>query len=171
MKANKSLHYVASAAVFLLLGTGHLHAVLYDFNTTTQLADDFSKGTTAGSGTGSLTNVATGGLGDSGSLALPTAGGNDSFLYTTKDSFSATLPTFTVSTYFRAKPATLSGPALGLTIGAVDQSPTTTTNPGTAVSIPDAASANSFVLTLRNLGNGTGFESGLFFGLSKRNCG
>lgn len=162
MKTNKSLHYVASAAVLLLLGTGHLHAqMLYDFNTTTQLAGDFNA--SSGSGYGTLTNVATGGLSNSGSLSVP-APFADSFAYTTKAAFSATQPSFGISTYFRAQPGTLGGVALALTIGAVDE---TTGLEFSPVGIPTAATANSLVLTLRN--RGTANSDGLSFELNTFN--
>lgn len=141
--------------------------VLFDFNTTSQLADNFNKGTTAGSGSGSLTNVASGGLSDSGSLAIPTGVGNDSFLYATKGSFSATTASFDLSIYFKAQAATISGGALSLSMGLVDDSTPTTTSGTSAVGIPDAATSNSLVLSLRNAGNGT--ASGLSYNLTAYN--
>ncbi len=158
---------VAALSLAFLSTLGSASAVLYDFNTTNQLDDYFNKGTTSGSGTGSLTTASSGGLSNSGSLAIPTAVGNDSFLYTTKSAFSSIQPTFVVSVYFQAKAATIAGAALTTTIGLVDQSPTISTVGTAPVGIPDASAANSFTLSLRNAGSGTG--SGLSYSLSSYN--
>lgn len=165
-----SLRLVYAGLAMAALPVTPARAVLYNFNDTGQLAADFSKGATngGGSGAGSLTNVSTGGLSNSGSLQLPTGSGNDTFLYTTKSSLFATFTTINVSVYFQPKAATIGG-GLTLSIGLVDVSPAVNTYPDSPVSIPTPPAANSMTLTLRN--SGSDVSSGLNYKLVNYNNG